>query len=608
MTDTTSSNIVRRVRYTPMRDILRWRWSGRLDWRRQIAAVDLPVEIKQVVGRVVGRMWLWKLEKAEVAEELIAHFTDGIEAGQSEAELIVKFGDERQAARLIARATRRRRSPLIRSIAFFRWPIAAGILFYLILVALFFLGRPQVKVNYVQVLNRSILTTPVDQRAWPIYRQAALQMGLISRPVDGRGDGSPAVIKLLEIQPNDKNWPAAVKWLDEHASAIAMVRQAANKPALGFILGPNGSGNDPQLWPPETNEAKGMRRATAHDPFFYVQVPYLQTSRQCMVVLSADAQAAALAGQGNRFVSDIQAAERLATQIWATKMYVSSEISIGIRYAALQQVEQTLADHPDALSDTELQELAHLLSRSRVAADLVDVQNERLSFLDFVQRMYTDDGHGNGYITSAAFGFLASLDSHLDQPPPLWSDRLARPFSVILCPSRHQVIEQYDRLMDLANANLHLPMRQAKWEKYDRELARASRRTERTFRLFNLVPQTLSSIRGSAERYLGTRDGAVVAVALEIYRRHQGHYPAVLPELVPSLLPAVPADRITGKPVRYKLVSGKPLIYSVGADRVDNGGQPARLPNGEINLSASSWDESPKDAPRGDWVLYPWMR
>ena len=66
---------------------------------------------------------------------------------------------------------------------------------------------------------------------------------------------------------------------------------------------------------------------------------------------------------------------------------------------------------------------------------------------------------------------------------------------------------------------------------------------------------------------------AATAVALTNYRNDTGHYPASLQELVPQYLPSVPADPFGAKPMRYLLNDGQVTIYSVGDDRVDDGGQ-----------------------------------
>jgi hypothetical protein len=115
----------------------------------------------------------------------------------------------------------------------------------------------------------------------------------------------------------------------------------------------------------------------------------------------------------------------------------------------------------------------------------------------------------------------------------------------------------------------------------------------------------------AAERYLGQRDGILVGIALEAFRRqHGGKHPDSLSELAPLLLPSVPLDRIDGKPLRYRLMDGKPLVYSVGVDRDDDGG---RLPvnrGGKADpLRAAQWDPAFTKTPAdGDWVLYPQPR
>jgi hypothetical protein len=67
----------------------------------------------------------------------------------------------------------------------------------------------------------------------------------------------------------------------------------------------------------------------------------------------------------------------------------------------------------------------------------------------------------------------------------------------------------------------------------------------------------------------------VTAIALKRYHLQHGVYPATLNDLVPTFLPAVPIDFMDGKPLRYKLRSdGDFLLYSVGLDGVDEGGDP----------------------------------
>jgi hypothetical protein len=60
-------------------------------------------------------------------------------------------------------------------------------------------------------------------------------------------------------------------------------------------------------------------------------------------------------------------------------------------------------------------------------------------------------------------------------------------------------------------------------------------------------------------------------LALKIYKKEQGRLPASLSELVPEFFPQVPIDDFDGKPFRY--LPDKKLIYSVGPDLKDSGGE-----------------------------------
>lgn len=142
----------------------------------------------------------------------------------------------------------------------------------------------------------------------------------------------------------------------------------------------------------------------------------------------------------------------------------------------------------------------------------------------------------------------------------------------------------------------------------DRLLYELNRRPWMAFR-YLLINQWLPSVdrqRTRIEILLGERDGIEAGLALEAYRRVHGEFPQSLSQLVPQLLPVVPIDRITGDPVKYRLIAGKPVVYSVGADRLDNGGEPpqAQIANRPVATWHDPTDQDWKPA-AGDWILYP---
>ena len=66
---------------------------------------------------------------------------------------------------------------------------------------------------------------------------------------------------------------------------------------------------------------------------------------------------------------------------------------------------------------------------------------------------------------------------------------------------------------------------------------------------------------------------ARTAVAVERYRLATGNLLGSLDELVPAYMEAAPVDLFDGKPLRYKKLEKGYVVYSVGADRADDGGR-----------------------------------
>jgi hypothetical protein len=88
----------------------------------------------------------------------------------------------------------------------------------------------------------------------------------------------------------------------------------------------------------------------------------------------------------------------------------------------------------------------------------------------------------------------------------------------------------------------------------------------------------------------------ITAIALKRYQLQHGNFPDKLSELTPELLPSVPLDPVDGKPLRYRRnTDGTFLLYSVGADGKDDGGDPTSSAAGGrgsyswINDRAHDW-------------------
>lgn len=88
----------------------------------------------------------------------------------------------------------------------------------------------------------------------------------------------------------------------------------------------------------------------------------------------------------------------------------------------------------------------------------------------------------------------------------------------------------------------------------------------------------------------------ISAIALKRYQLKHGNLPPTLDALVPEFVPAVPLDPVDGKPLRYRPNrDGTYLLYSVGPNGKDDGGNPAFEENVEgayvnwLNNHALDW-------------------
>ena len=67
-----------------------------------------------------------------------------------------------------------------------------------------------------------------------------------------------------------------------------------------------------------------------------------------------------------------------------------------------------------------------------------------------------------------------------------------------------------------------------------------------------------------------------IACALERYRLAHGEYPEALSALTPQFIDTIPHDIIGGQPLHYRRTpDGKFLLYSIGWNETDDGGQPS---------------------------------
>lgn len=96
---------------------------------------------------------------------------------------------------------------------------------------------------------------------------------------------------------------------------------------------------------------------------------------------------------------------------------------------------------------------------------------------------------------------------------------------------------------------------------------------EKHYWLAGMLLPSLQSIVQRDDSTLAQTEAAATALAVERFRLARGRLPYPLDELVPQFLGKIPNDPFDGARLRYRRLEEGYVIYSVGADRHDDGGR-----------------------------------
>jgi hypothetical protein len=93
----------------------------------------------------------------------------------------------------------------------------------------------------------------------------------------------------------------------------------------------------------------------------------------------------------------------------------------------------------------------------------------------------------------------------------------------------------------------------------------------------NILISTLfpgfQKVQQAADRAEQAQRNLHIAFALAAFRHDNGAYPKQLNELAPKYLPQIPNDLFSEKPLIYRPHEKGYLLYSVGANGIDEGGR-----------------------------------
>jgi len=519
-------------------------------------SADLPDIVREYIDCVTRKMRYRRRVREEVRQELVDHFTDALADCKSEQErqqraerLIAEFGDAKMLAVLIRRGKKRCRPPWAKALVHTGQAMLGVIVLFCLYTAWFLSGGPTVRVDYLAELNRLVrLSAPQEQNAWPYYARAAelyvepkgREMSRLVSPWDDEGRRK-AFGRLSE---SDRR--RILQWVEQNGTAWEQ-----------FVAG----SRRPFCW----------REVKTHDERFGmlgIVLPHLSPLRGLSRVGIWRARIAAHQGDLHRALEECLVVARAARH-WQGKGRFLIEQLIGIAMAtgAYREIRYIIRD--GRISADHLASLqAALRGIYPEGYPLIDLETERLFFLDTVQRVFTEGGPGGGHLVPSEFMHLVNMVGG-DIP----QNTLQIGLLGMLHARRNETLAVGSRIY----AQI---IRRAGMSPYERRTSGGPTPDDllekislvRFFVLRILLPSIDKAgemaFRGKAEY-----EATLTVLALRRWRIEKGTYPNSLNDLVAAgYLKRLPADPYSDGALRYAARGNDFNLFSVGANFVDDGG------------------------------------
>jgi hypothetical protein len=385
--------------------------------------------------------------------------------------------------------------------------------------------------------------TFTDLKLWQAYYRAPARTN----------EYSGITTNVYPVSPQPQS-PAAdvLVALSKYDSAIEELRQASQRPYSRF---------------PVAYEQENKR-----------EIPLYELSlKRCSEVLQLCSLAELQSGQNDKALADVKLSLYLVNSLRTEPFSISHLVRAAMFQMTLQPVYEGLAQHK--WSDEQLTELDHELVKFDFLADCkLSMRGEmgmRSDITDYLPR------HPEQYY---------SMDDDIHDLP-YWQ-RIA--WRLIPIGWFYQNRLNYARLV----VEYCVPQVSADERTVSPALARRADAIIETYAnhctFYNFInSRYLPAFRRMAERF-GYLQSCVnlsrVAVALERYQLAHGEYPETLDALAPQFIEKIPHDIIGGQPLHYhRRDDGKFLLYSVGWNETDDGGQVVLTKNGLVDREKGDW-------------------
>jgi hypothetical protein len=429
------------------------------------------------------------------------------------------------------------------------------ILLFILKVVLVFTAKPTIKVDYVAELNR--ISKPADydpnDNAAPFYEKA------FELAVEMPPDINTADLRIWPENLDEDKRTQIIDWLNSNTQALQYVERGSQKL---YYYKEYKAANISAIYRPELNKAR--------------QLTYTICSR---VLLNASE------GNFEQSFSDIITCYRFGMHFRGKKTILEQLVGITLcafdtktAFIVLDNSEPEI----DCLLDFQ-NELLNIYSKTDFALDFTE---GKLFLYDAIQRSFTDDGKGGGYIPRTAIRQMLNPPKEFEW---IFSNKEnIRKWKNI---ERSQTTKLVDEIFDYINTAKNKTPYQlnTEGENITDVLNEMTKENAYVHALLFNAGRTIEisyRLKTDARALLTT-------LAILRYKTERGYLPENLEQLVENgYLEELPFDPLNDKPLVYKISEDNFLLYSFGFDFDDDGGVPSRWGEGEDGGDQVFWPVS----------------
>lgn len=450
--------------------------------------------------------------------------------------------------------------------------------------------------------NAWVASVPEADKAWPILIDAYCEH------MDSVFHNDLYLEHAGTLPEHPERWALyrALIETDEVGLLCERIKEASIRPVLGCeLLNTTDPYEHAQMVEHGIDDDNWDTGSPQSEALLDILLPWLGTSRAATNLLNGRAAYELEQGNTDAYIELVESIDRLASLQQDVPVLISSLVEIAIQSVVHGSIDWALVTHPDAFDEPQLARLDAILKAHEQVH--ISWEGESLYFHDAVRRVCDDQGN-----------FSATQFSNWQFSGPACSLPIADlgPGAQRMLYVQHQCLAQGE------------PMARLPWDEsvesmqsvLEREGAKLNKVGNIALEMMiPAIDKAAVRERSFHQQAIGTR----LAIAAYRHRLRHDTFPESLEAFDNDLVSFNPIDAFNGQPLVYRIAEGRPLIYSVGDDRIDDNGliRWEKKEVGELGdekqIRVRTWPKwiptqqaaahrlNVPESITGDWVLFP---